>query len=285
MVECRPAHARASSRVTLRVSLALSFAALLTGCPNGGISPPADQHTDAEAVLALANEFIAEGPGSALIEARATQYSDRGGLKGKVEIIVERPGRLRFTGLSPTDDMVSVLATDGHRFVAFERGQSVCNVGRACPENVGRFASIALSSDELVGVLLGRPPIIAHRDRSLTWDGKVGGYLLELIGDAADLGMARGRVQRLWVAHGDGRILRTALHEGGKVRVDVRYSDHARRGGHLLPSRLDVMMERESTDLRLDYRAIELSPEIGEGAFTFTCPGGTRLEELPCGAR
>lgn len=261
---------------------ALAWVALLVGCPNGGISPPADQHTNADTVAQLATEYVASGPSSAVIEARASQYSDRGGLKGKVELLIERPGRLRFTGLSPTDDMVSVLATDGTRFVSFERGQKVCFVGRACPENVGRFASIALEADELVGVLLGRPPMIPHRERKLSWDKEVGGYLLELVGDAGDLGMSRGRTQRLWVAHADGRILRTALIEGGKTRVDVRYSEFTRRGDHLMPMRLDVAMERESTDLRLDFRDIDLSPDLGEGAFSFNCPDGARLEELMC---
>jgi outer membrane lipoprotein-sorting protein len=253
-----------------------------TACPGGGVSPPADAHTSAEAVLELARAYVSSGPATVAIEARASQYSDQGGLKGKVEILAERPGRLRMTGLSPTDDMVSVLATDGTRFTAFERGAKVCFVGRACPSNVGRFVSIPLEADELVGVLTGRPPIIPHGERRLTWDRDVGGYRLELFGAGADLAMSRGRVQRLWVGHDDGRILRTALIEGGKTIVDVRYSAMVKRDGHLMPTRLDAKLARDSTDLRLDYRDIDLSPELGDGAFAFVCPGGTTLEELPC---
>ena len=263
-------------------ALLLVALGVLAGCPHGGVSAPADAHTDPAAVFELARGYIASGPGSIAIEARASQYSDRGGLKGKVEILAERPGRLRMTGLSPTDDMVTVLATDNTRFTSFERGAKVCFVGRACPSNVGRFASIPLESDELVGVLLGRPPIIPHGERKLSWDKNVGGYRLELYGAGADLAMSQGRVQRLWVGHEDGRILRTALIEGGKTRVDVSYSELKRFGDHLVPTRLDAKLERESTDLRLDYRDIDVSPELGDGAFTFACPGGTTLEELPC---
>lgn len=265
-----------------RWAVLLAALGVLTGCPRGGISPPADAHTDPALVVELARGYIASGPGAVAIEARASQYSDRGGLKGKVEVLAERPGRLRMTGLSPTDDMVSVLATDGTRFTSFERGAKVCFVGRACPSNVGRFASIPLESDELVGVLLGRPPIIPHGERKLSWDKDVGGYRLELFGAGADLAMSQGRVQRLWVGHEDGRILRTALIEGGKTRVDVTYKELKRFGEHLLPTRLDAKLERESTDLRLDYRDIDVRPELGDGAFTFVCPTGTTLEELPC---
>lgn len=274
--------APALRRRVLSGALLVAALGVFAGCPRGGVSPPADVHTDPAFVFELARAYVASGPSAIAIEARASQYSDRGGLKGKVEILVERPGRLRMTGLSPTDDMVSVLATDSTRFTSFERGARVCFVGRACPSNVGRFASIPLESDELVGVLLGRPPIIPHGERRLSWDREVGGYRLELFGAGADLGMAQGRVQRLWVGHEDGRILRTALIEGGKTRVDVTYTGLKRFGEHLLPTRLDARLERESTDLRLDYRDIDVTPELGDGAFTFVCPSGTTLEELPC---
>lgn len=255
---------------------------VLAACPGGGVSPPADAHTSADTVLELARSYISSGPASVAIEARASQYSDRGGLKGKVEILAQRPGQLRMSGLSPTDDMVTVLATDGTRFTSFERGSKLCFVGRACPSNVGRFASIPLEADELVGVLIGRPPIIPHGERRLSWDKEVGGYRLELFGAGADLAMSKGRVQRLWVGHDDGRILRTALIEDGRTRVDVRYTEMVKRGGHLMPTRLDAKLARESTDLRLEYRDIDLAPELGDGAFTFVCPSGTSLEELPC---
>jgi hypothetical protein len=263
-------------------ALATLGAVTFAACPGTRVDPPADALTTPEAVIETARQYIAAGPGEAVIEARASQYSDRGGLKGKLLILAQRPGRLRLEGLSPTDDTVSVLATDAERFTAFQRGSDVCWTGRACPENVGRFASIPLESDELVGVLLGRPPLIPHREASLKWDASAGAYRLELVGDAGDLGMAHGRTQRLWVAHGDGRILRTSLVEDGKTRVDVTYSEWRRLGGRLVPGRLDIQMARDETDLRLDYRDIDLAPALAAEAFVFTCPGGTTLEELTC---
>ena len=266
----------------LRVTLWLGLAGLLAGCPSTYVAPPADVHTSAESVLQLARDYIASGPSEAVIEARASQYSDAGGLKGKVLILAQRPGRLRMEGLSPTDDSVSILATDGERFTAYQRGQTSCFVGRACPSNVGRFASVPLDSDELVGVLLGRPPIIPHSDATMTWDREVGAYRVELVGGAADLGMARGRTQRLWVRHGDGRIVRTALLEGGKTKVDVTFSEFKTVKDRVLPGRLDVTLARESTDLRLVYNDIDLATAIDGAAFTFECPAGTTLEELAC---
>lgn len=263
-------------------AFALALGAALGGCPGNHFDPPAEPYTSAEAVLELASEYIASGPQEAVLEARASQYSNAGGLKGKVLILAQRPGRLRMEGLSPTDDSVSILATDGERFTSYQRGQSTCWVGRACPANVGRFASVPLSSDELVGVLLGRPPIIPHDGLTMKWDAAVGAYRLELTGGSSDLGMARGRTQRIWVAHGDGRIVRTALLEDGKTKVDVSYSEFKRIGERLLPGRLDVKLAREETDLRLEYRDIDLKTALEPAAFVFECPASTSLEEMTC---
>lgn len=256
--------------------------ASLMACPGARVDPPLDAHTSPEAVLAVARDYIAGGPGQAVIEARASQYSDGGALKGKVLILLQRPGRLRMEGLSPTDDTVSVLASDGERFTSFVRGDKACWVGRACPDNVGRFASVPLEVDELVGVLLGRPPIIAHDGASMKWDASLGAYRVELVGGARDLGMSHGRTQRLWVQHGDGRIVRAALLEGGRAKVDVRYSEFKRVGGRLVPGRLDIALARDATDLRLEYRDLDLDAELSADAFQFACPQGTTMEELPC---
>jgi outer membrane lipoprotein-sorting protein len=235
-------------------------------------------------VLELARDYVSEGPGTAVIEARASQYSDQGGLKGKLLLIARRPGHLRMEGLSPTDDSVSVLATDGERFTSYQRGANHCFVGRACPDNVGRFVSVPLAADDLVGVLLGRPPIIPHDSATMKWDGEVGAYRLELVGSSAGLGAAHGKIQRLWVRHGDGRIVRTTLSVGGKTKVNVIYSEFKRVGEHWMPTRLDVALSRDSTDLRLEYRDIDPKAAIGDDAFSFECPAGTSLEELPCGS-
>lgn len=253
----------------------LAFAALviLAACPSGDHDPPADLIVDpGELVERL--EAVAL-PETAAIEARATQYSEARVIKGRLTILVEQPASLHFAGLSPTDDVVSVLATDGKRFTSFERGAKVCYTGRACPENVGRLVPIALESGELAGALLGRPPLIDHGERSVVWDRRTGAYLLELVG-------ARGVVQRLWVSHGRGEVRRAQLVDDGRVTVDLGYDDFADVGGHRLPRRLDVKMTRGDVDLRLIYRDIELGLEIDPAAFGVPCPVGTEVRVLAC---
>ncbi|TNF33638.1 MAG: DUF4292 domain-containing protein [Deltaproteobacteria bacterium] len=261
-------------RTFRRLLIAALAPALLSsaGCPHV-YDPPEDVLTEPAAVIALVSREA--GPKTAAIAARATQYSDQGVIKGKLEILLARPDSVYFAGLSPTDDVVSVLATDGERFTTFERGAKACYTGLACPENVGRLVPIALRPDQLLGVLVGAPPLIAHGVERASWDKKVGAYRLELEGQG-------GLVQRLWVAHGTGDVRRAQLLEQGKVTVDLTYEDWSKEGAYRLPHQLDVKMKRGDVDLRLIYRTIDVDLALEPAAFQVQCPAGTDVRVLPC---
>ncbi|MCA9516255.1 MAG: DUF4292 domain-containing protein [Myxococcales bacterium] len=262
--------------MTRRLGALLAAAALATlaGCPSGDVDPPSDVLTDPGAVIELATRDVA-GLRTLAVEARATQYSDAQVIKGKLAILVSRPASVHFSGLSPTDDVVSVLATDGDRFTSFERGGKVCYTGRACPTNVGRLVPIAMEPEQLASVLFGRPPVIAHAGETVTWDRGAGAYRLELEGQD-------GVTQRLWVTHGRGEVKRAQLVKDGKVQVDLAYDDFGDEGGFRLPHRLDVKMKKGDVDLRLVYRDVDVNLELDAGAFRIPCPEGIRVEELPC---
>ena len=272
---------RMMARACVALALGLGLASATVGCRSDVPEPP-DVITSVAALMDTVRQYEASGPLSGILVARASQYSNRGGIKGKLEMVVARPGHLRFAALTPTDDEVSVLVTDGLRFSAFERGQKVCHVGNACATNVGRFTGVPMQADELAGVMLGRPPILPHADGHLGWDRGIGAYRVELIGDAAKLGLAHGQTQRLWVAHGDGRILRAQIETDGRVQVDVRYSEFKTIKGKVLPGRIDVTMARDDTDLRIELREIDLETPVNKEVFEHGCPDGATLDELPC---
>lgn len=270
MISASAALRRGPSAASALVALAL---VALPACPGDDHDPPADLIVDpAELIERLEGAPL---PETAAIEARATQYSDAQVIKGRLSILIQRPSSLHFAGLSPTDDVVSVLATDGRRFTSFERGARVCHTGRACPENVGRLVPIAMESGELGQALLGRPPLIPHGERSLEWDRRVGAYRLELVG-------AAGLTQRVWVSPVRGDVLRAQLIEGGRVTVDLTYDEFTAIAGHRIPRQLDVKMVRGDVDLRLVYREVELGLELDPAAFGIPCPIGTEVVVMPC---
>ncbi|MFT7582039.1 MAG: outer membrane lipoprotein-sorting protein [Myxococcota bacterium] len=255
--------------------LSVVFAVLASACPSPRHAPPSEALTDASEVLALAQAARATAPKSLIIEARATQYSTDGALKGTLDILVRRPAAVHFSALSPTGDVLSVLGTDGNQFTSFERGASVCYTGRACPQNVGRLVPMAMEPATLAAVLMGEAPIIAHTRKVLEWDTEVGTYRLVLTGNGAT-------EERLWVDHKTGKIRRAELRENGKVTVTLRYSEYGKVGSYTLPKRLNVKMARRDVDLQIDYREVDADLDINDSAFVLTCPKGARVETLPC---
>jgi len=248
----------------------------LAGCPATVQPRPEDGPTTVDALLPILDSYLSSGPQSIYLEARASQYSDSGALKGKLEILLDRTRGFRMSGLTPTDDVVSTIASNTERFGAFERGRTVCYTGPACPANVARFASIPMAPTDLAGVLMGRPPVkrTAEGAVALDWDGVAGAWALRVLeGDLE---------QTVWLTVKDPRVIRTRVIRAGRLVADVRYSDFKRVTGSALPQRIDMKLAREDTDLRIDVREFDTEVELGDEAFAFGCPVGVTVEELPC---
>ncbi len=266
---------------TGRHSAALTLAvALLAACVSIAPRPADGPATDNVAWLwPRLQGALAAGPRQAVLEGRASQYGDAGALKGKIELLLDRDRGFRMTGLSPTDDVLSVVASSDATFTAFARGGDHCHVGRPCPSNVARFASVALAPRELAGVLLGRPPLLLGEANLaagdvMRWDGEARAWVF-----TRSLG---GDSQTLWLAVSSPRILRARLTRGGGTVVDVRYSDFAVTAAGDVPRRLDMTLARDDTDLRIEVAHLDPNPELPPEAFEAACPLGMTRDELPC---
>lgn len=266
-------------RAALPALLAVAFVG--AGCPAHIAPRPVDGPTTIEALWPVVEAYLASGPAQAHLEARASQYSDSGAMKGKLEVLLDRERGFRMSGLSPTDDVVSTVACDAHHFTAFERGAKVCWSGEACPGNVARFASLPMRPTDLAGVLLGRPPFDAGVNGetpqvALDWDGRAKAWTLTAVSPET------GRRQVLWVAPGTGRVSQTRVLEGERQIADVRYSEFRRVGDAELPHRIDIALARDDTDLRIEVRGLDVDVNFDESAFRFECPAGVTAETLPC---
>jgi outer membrane lipoprotein-sorting protein len=240
------------------------------------VPPPDDVLTDPSAVLELLRQR-AEGSGaitSLAADSRVSYYSSDGARKGKLVILARRPASLHFSALSPTDDLVAFLASDGARFTSFERGSSVCEVGDACAANVGSLLPIPMEGAELVGLLISSVPIMKHERATVSWDPRAGAYRLELVDGA--------RSERIWVDHGSGRVRVAELWDGRKRQVRIGYSEFQRHGELSLAHEIHVEAARNNVDLKIRYRDVELNGSIDDDAFAIACPDGTRQVEVPC---
>ncbi len=252
----------------------VSLALILTGCPTPTIPAPPDALTDPVAVLESTRVRLASIQ-SLSLEARASYYAGGQARKGKVIILARRPASLHFSTLSPTDDLLGVLASDGERFMSFERGASTCYVGDACPENVGRMLPLRMEGAAVVDLLMGGAPVIAHFESKVIWDNRAGAYKLELQGEG-------GLVERLWIEHGTGLVRKAELRRHGKLELELVYKDYAKVSEHSLPHTLELVMTKGDVDLKIRYREVDLNTDIDDEAFAIPCPAGTTEQTLPC---
>jgi hypothetical protein len=149
----------------LRTMAALALFGTLTACPHR-FPEPTDALRSPEAVLQVMQERVKDVR-SLAVEARASVYSDGTARKATMEIALERPASLFFAALAPTGDMLAVFASDGERFISFERGGKGCVRGCSTPENIGRLIPLPLRGEEAVKVLLGLVPLIDSADLSV----------------------------------------------------------------------------------------------------------------------
>lgn len=249
-------------------SLMLAIVVLLCACAGAQHALPADGPTTAEDLLAraLARPLPQTLQGMARLEA----YVKKDARKVDLLLVVQQPASVQFQALAPTLDLVALLSTDGQRFVSFERGAATCYTGMACPQNLARLVPIALPPAQLAQVLLGRPPILEGKDKTLHWDNKRNLYRVEI-------GPQAGLHQQVFVMPNSFRFAGTVLYQGAERVGSVQY-DGISAGG--VPEKLQF--KAKDTDVSLQMRDVQADQPVQPEVFAVQCPQGAKVVELPC---
>jgi hypothetical protein len=259
-----------TSRGVVRIGLPglLGTMVLLAAC-SGAQRMPTNGPQTAMAVLerAAAVAYPQHVQGTARMDA----YVGKERRSGNLLLFLDQPGKAQVQALSPTLDLLALMSTDGERFTSFERGGKQCLTGPACPANLARLVPIALPASELVGVLLGRPPLLASSQQTLHWDEERGLYRVQL-GDPA------GDHEDVYIEPQTFRYA-GAVWFAGKTRVgSVQYA--GRQGA--LPKVLRLKASRPQTDLTLEWREPDTVEPIDAETFAVPCPAGMPVVELRC---
>lgn len=244
----------------------LAVASLACTAPQTVALPPDGPQT-ADDVLsrALARPIAKTAQGMARLDAYVKNE------RRSVDLIVQlaMPDHTQLQAVTPTLDMIAVMATDGKRFVSFERGGEKCSVGEACPRNMARLVPIALAPDQLTPALLGRPPILNRPDKRLDWDGTRGLYRVTVGTDAS-------AHQQVFVSPKDFRIVGTVLYDGTERLASMEYIDG---------DRVPKMLRYKAKDLDVSVTLKDdfaLDQPVDDEAFALACPDGMLKQEMPC---
>jgi outer membrane lipoprotein-sorting protein len=207
-------------------------------------------------------------------EGRVTYFGEGGRVRAGLVVVAERPGRLRVETLSPLEQPLEVLTTDGARLWWLSRG--VLHEGPATPENLARLLPIALYPEDLVELLLGGLP---GPDRIgaavfVPTDGPSRGALT--------LELPAGRSARLDVDVDAGRVERWTLSSAAGPDWIVELRDHvAVPGGGELARTLDLRDLRRDVEIDIKLRGVELGGAVDPALFRLEPPAGTSVVALP----
>lgn len=276
------------SYLVMRRALLASLSLLgcyLTGCCAHRFERPAGPLPTTTAALdAIAARRVAIP--SFEFDTRLEFFGDGKRLKGKVGLLGRRPptgegAQLRFEALTPSDDTLALLITDGARFSSHERGAPDCLTGQACPRNVARLLPIDLYPDALYDALTGTPLAVAA-DATLSWDDCEGTLRLDGLRPGGAPGEDNPERVTLFLSPIDYSAIRTEIRRGEEVVLTLEYLDYATPNSSAPPLPTTIRVHGSTAELEIDVREAFLGEAIDANLFVPTCPAGTTPRELPC---
>jgi outer membrane lipoprotein-sorting protein len=230
---------------------------------------------DADAVLGAATAKHA-GLTSLSGTAKVDSFGPKGRVRGRLVVVAERSGRLRFEAMSPFEQPISTLVTDGKSFALYDIAKKRYYKGPATPENVSRLLPIRMHPQEIALLLLGSAPVIAHDSVELARERCKTSYRILL---AKRDGSAK---QVLTVDAQELRPLQSRVYANGDLLYEVRFENPSPMGGFPLPRRIRFLAPRDKVDILLLYGDdLAVNEKSEDDLFQLEVPRGATVEELP----
>lgn len=190
-------------------------------------------------------------------------------------LVVDDRGRLRLETLSPFEQPLSTLVSDGKAFALYDLGKKEFFYGPATPENVSRLLPIRMRGDQIARLLMKIPTVIAHDQVSLKVDLCRTQYRLTYTNTAA-------HAEQLVVLDGERFVpVRTRLTLAGNVVYEVDFERHEPIAGHPLPRKIRYRAPRDKVDIVLLYGDdVAANETFEEDVFRLEPPRGAAVKRL-----
>ncbi|MCB9545839.1 MAG: DUF4292 domain-containing protein [Myxococcales bacterium] len=250
-----------------RLLAALLLALGLAGCPET-FRRPDDFSADPAPLLAgIARRQAAVASLTGQLHLEVWQRDERVRLRQLVA--VRQPDRLRIDSLSPFDQPLSTLVSDGTTLALYSLEEKRFWRGAASPQNLGRLVPIAMAPESLASLLRGTMPVIEHQAAQVAWDGDNGWYQLDLEGK-------NGRRQRISFEPKALRVTAAREWVGDALQYKARLGDYSNEGDTAVPRRM--LLEAEG--IRIDVEVVDhrVNPALPDAAFELEPPRGIAVE-------
>lgn len=264
---------RACTRPVQRCAGGL-FAVLLVGCHPASGPRSADLGDLPEPAALLASlRRQADGRTNLRALGRVTARGPDGRIRLRAVLVAERPGRFRFETLTPFEQPIDVMTSDGARLWFLHEGRLY--EGEATPDNVARLLPLPMTPPEVVETLLGGVPV-SGRFEPVRVEPTDDGWWLRLEGPGGEQG-------RLLIEPSRLRVLEARLSDSaGKPLTRVEFDRFApgTDGGPSVATSIEVRIPPRELEVRIRFTDVETGVDLPSGLFVIDPPPGVRPEPL-----
>lgn len=264
--------------ILLTTAALLAGSALLIGCPRD-IRAPDDAIEDPEQLRGAVESRLDNIEDARFRNVTLEYFGDGDRVRVRQLLLVERPDRLRVqTRLPASEEILSLLVSDGDTFALHEREDNTYYTGRPTRENINRLLPVDLSSSDVVEVMLGGAPWDRFDDEpgepQLEWDRSRGSYRYSVEGED-------GHELAMYIRHSDFAVLEVEETDaGGQMVYSYTTEGWESVGDVSLPSWRRFQWPDRDLDFSLDVNDTELNIGFDPNLFEFPPPPGSEVIQL-----
>lgn len=251
---------------------------LLPACPHR-IARPADGPTEPAPVLArLAERTRALQSLSGMLSLEVWRGDER--VRLRQLLLFQRPDRLRVDTLSPFDQPLAMMASDGQVVTIYSLENKRFEQGPATQAHLARLLRLPLTGEELTSVLAGGVPIPPGAATTLDWDDEAGAWVLAVGQAGTERGPPRGRHQRILLEPQAFRVIEIRTFQDDRLVFQARFGDYDGAEATSIPRRMrfEVPAEGLRVDARFEDHTVNVTPP--PDAFTIPVPRGIPIDPL-----
>jgi len=247
------------------------------GACGGAVPRPTSGPTDAAALVAAVSARAgAVRSLSGLLALEVWRGDER--VRLRQLIAQRRPSHLRVDTLTPFEQPVSTLVSDGVTLSIYALDERRFYEGQATAENLARVLQVPVDAEALGALLRGELPLMADAGPpALSWDGERSQWRLDVPTRAPD---PLSRRQTLFVEPSANRLAEVVFKSGDATTLHAWLGDYDGTGPTAVPRRL--RFEVPARALRVDARLQDhrVNVDLPDEAFMLEAPRGVAIERL-----
>jgi len=185
--------------------------------------------------------------------ARSRSEGPQGGGFSNQLLLVQRPASLRVEVIGLLQQRILVLATDGVRYELYRAEGQLREEGPVHPGVLDEVAGLPVTPEAAVGLLLAAP-LVPEAPAPAATEDAAGGLTLYWPDQTLQF-------------DADGRLLALYFRPEQREVLYARWSDWRETASGAFPHRIDLDLPEAEARLSLEYRQVELDPELSPELF------------------